>query len=185
MNRQSGAQPFRFGGYTFPIPPSRFEVRDGLELQPVLAPLIGTFQRPLGRAAREVSGEGSFFGEDALADYRALQTVFLAGKTAQLSVPGIRPFDAYFAELAMAGQAGPQLVRYSFRFVEADTGEGEDGTAVYTTRGGETIWELASRLGVSADQLAAWNPGMGWQALPAGVQIRLEGGMGNDGDGRD
>ena len=60
---------FRFGSYLFPIAPSRFEIHDRLEIATQAAPLVGQIQQPMGRTARIVSGEGSFFGSRALEDY--------------------------------------------------------------------------------------------------------------------
>ena len=128
----------------------------------------------LGRARRVMRGEGEFAGPDAYAQFGALANVFYSEGPGLLIHPLWQTASAYFVELALKQEPRPSYVSYSFTFWEdlgvyntalkqaqaqGRTGaSGGGGTLSHTVVKGDTLWSIARRYSVTAEELIALNP---------------------------
>ncbi len=147
--------PMRFGDFEFPVNPAELHVEHKAMLRESVSPQGVQQVRRVGTYKRRVYGKGYFTGEDAMADYLRLETLF--GEVRTLFLPGRAPFEAVLSELTLSGVQAKQVVAYSFAFVE--TGDAPAGLSGQTFRahGGESLWDYAYFAGVSIDALAQAN----------------------------
>lgn len=115
---------FRFRGADFRYNPRSIQIRRERRLVRLQSPAAGSVVQELGFLPAVVSGEGELCGEAADSDYQNLRGLFEAGGSGLLQIPGQPPMRAFFAALGMLRRAGPDVLRYSFSFVEDVSGEG-------------------------------------------------------------
>lgn len=65
-----------------------------------------------------VSGEGFLFGDDAFSQYSSLSNIFSDPSPGLLHIPHISSFSAIFSNLSIIGEGLPNLITYSFSFIE-------------------------------------------------------------------
>ena len=109
----------QFKNFRFPYNPRRFSVQGGKQMFCQFAPGMGDVVRQLGRRARTVTGEGEFFGTGARGQFEKLWALFLEQEDGLLALPATAPFYAYFSSLTLVGEAGENLLRYAFTFLES------------------------------------------------------------------
>ena len=166
----------QFKNFRFPYNPRRFSVQGGKQMFCQFAPGMGDVVRQLGRRARTVTGEGEFFGTGARGQFEKLWALFLEQEDGLLALPATAPFYAYFSSLTLVGEAGENLLRYAFTFLESDREAGkhfEQGTRWTVAAGGEGIWLGAAGAGVSVAQLYRANPALYTGELREGMELRL------------
>lgn len=81
-----------YKNYRFNYNPAVLRISSARSVCRISAPFAGEAVVDMGARAREVSGEGEFFGENALASYQNLYAVFAEGGCGVLCVPGKSPF---------------------------------------------------------------------------------------------
>lgn len=111
----------QYKSYRFPHNPHRIQLYCGKQVQNTFSPLLGDVVQVLGRRARTVKGEGVFFGDDRQAQFDGLYEVYAEQTPGNLQLPGLEPFSAFFIELELLRESGPQVLSYRFTFLE-DTG---------------------------------------------------------------
>ena len=74
----------------------------------------------MGPTKLTISGEGTFLGENAAADFKALSAMFDSTEPGMLVHPVWGEVSCYFTELEMTRDAGAEYVSYRFVFREAD-----------------------------------------------------------------
>ncbi len=175
----------RFKNYIWPHNPHNFEIHYERRVCKMKLPFSGFVVQDLGDCARVFSGEGEFCGENAYEEFRKLASVFAQGGVGVLVHPLWPSVNVVFESLSLTQEPIENYVRYSFSFVEYSSGSGETQTsdeviqstekASYTVRENESLGELASGMGVSADKLMKLNPSIkNPNVLGVGQVIRTE-----------
>ncbi len=108
----------RFRGVDFYLNPKTLQVRREKKYVRLLSPTQGPVVQEVGRLPAQISGEGELYGERAEAEYQTLIGLFQMEGSGYLQLPGEEPMQAYFASLGALRKAGPEVMRYSFSFVE-------------------------------------------------------------------
>lgn len=169
------ADKLRYKDYTFAYNPHKIVVEHGRRLAQTFVPHMGAVHEDVGREPRVVRGEGVFFTDGALAEFERLRAVFVQQGAGLLCVPGQPPFMAWFSQLRMMGEAGPQLIQYELVFVEEQLSPDiyPRDPLYHIASTGETLWHIASLYGLSIERLIALNP-VGLRQQPqSGERIRV------------
>lgn len=111
-----------------------------------------------GSVCREIVGSGEFMGEDAAAQFEALQRAMGTGGPGLLCLPGQRPFLALAEKLELTGKHHPNALGYAFRFVEAAPKVEEMLPDYVTAAENETLWDIAWHFGRNIDDMVRANP---------------------------
>lgn len=80
-----------------------------------------TYYESMGQMQRIITGEGTFFGEDAIASFQSLAALFEDGDPGNLQHPlwGVR--YCYFTGLELTQEPREDCVCYRFTFTQALT----------------------------------------------------------------
>lgn len=113
----------RYKGVDLRVYPKSLTVKQERKVVRTPNPFSGCAVQEVGLGPLTVSGEGEFTGSHAGQDFREVETLFRQTGSGLLQIPGRAPVQAYFTELAMKQQAGPDFVEFAFTFVE-DCGGG-------------------------------------------------------------
>ncbi len=108
----------RFRGVDFHLNPKSLQIKREKKYVRLLSPTEGPVVQEVGRLPAQISGEGELCGDTAAEDYRTLVGLFEMAGSGYLQLPGEEPIAAYFASLGALRRAGPDVLRYSFSFVE-------------------------------------------------------------------
>lgn len=107
----------RYKGYGFPYNPNRLEIKHTRNF--VKYPILQSHVH-IEEAKDDsmiVSGKGSFFGENSMAEFEQLKNLFDQGGVGQLVLPVGNIVDAYFASLIQIFESGTDALDYEFSFV--------------------------------------------------------------------
>lgn len=91
----------QFGSFVFPVNPTELKLERACLLRETVGVDGEERVEAVGKRKARVAGTGHFTGENAIAVYRELEALF--GETETLYLPGHRPFEAVFSELALIG----------------------------------------------------------------------------------
>ena len=169
--------PMRFKDYTWPHNPETCVLELRRRVAAHKLPLGGCVLQDLGETHRVLRGGGTFAGDGAYEEFRALERVFREEGEGLLAHPLWPAARAYFVSLELAEEPLPDYVRYAFEFWEpggngggltrVEGGEAlPDGggpekrpeTADYLVKKGDTLWGIARRYGVTLAALIRANP---------------------------
>ena len=164
-----------YGDFIFPVNPYQIRVSHGRNAAEQKIPLYGSTVSDIGRTALRISGEGEFFGENALESFRRLKTLFEAGGGAMLYVPSQAPLYAVFETLELMGSDMAGVIRYRFSFVERRSFYHTEKTGELLGNGVSTLWDMAAGRGLSCHWLLEVNPDIARpdQPVPPGKRVRL------------
>lgn len=109
----------RYKDYLFPHNPASIRISAQAALAMAQCPGHAPAVQHMGRGRRVITGSGSFFGEDALEQYRRLEAVFRQKSSGLLQLPGLHSVMAYFARLECDAKGDGSVIEYSFEFWEA------------------------------------------------------------------
>lgn len=166
--------PMSYRGYVWPGNPETVKVERGRSTVELKIPGSVSAVQDNGTAPRRVSGSGRFTGTGCGEEFSQLCAAFDEGGSGMLRLPGMEPFPAVFASLAMKGEPGPDGVGYEFVFLEDASAAVSSAPQTYVCTGGETLWDVANRYGTDADSLLAANPDIEWpNALEAGREVTV------------
>lgn len=168
----------RFKEFVWPNNPETCQLRLQRKVASHKYPGGGYTLEDLGQEQRVLTGSGAFYGEGAYRTMEALTEVFSQTGAGALYHPVIRFRQAVFTELELTQEPRADFVAYRFTFREDGTGQTSDSAqsawegAVYTARGGETLWDVAASYGVTAEALLEKNPNIyNPNALVAGMKV--------------
>ncbi len=171
--------PMRYKEFTWPYNPRVYSIDYERKMAVNKVPFGTYYLQDLGRTRRVMRGEGEFVGPEAYAQFGALANTFYSKGPGLLIHPLWQTANAYFVELRLEQEPRPDYVRYSFAFWEdagaysgtvgqigagtsggaAAGGDSPAGQAKYhTVAGGETLWGLAIRYGLTLRELLDLNP---------------------------
>lgn len=150
---------FSYKGESFPYYPKEIKLSASKRLSTFPLAFQGTAVQQQGREPLEISGSGELTG-DLGTEFARLYRLFLQPDSGILQLPGFSPIRCYFTALEGIGQPGPAVLEYRFTFLEdPDYGASlTTGTGYALVQEGETLYTLARRLGVEAEELIAANP---------------------------
>lgn len=152
--------PMRFCGLGLSHNPHTLSVSDSGNLRELVSPCCEPDSESLGLKLRTVSGEGEFCGGNCMEQYRQLETLLREQRCGKLMLPQRQPMYAYLRELSLTAEPLDDVVKYRFRFVQAQSPRaGGKGDAYYTTKvRGESLWDIGYRFQVAIEKLVALNP---------------------------
>lgn len=134
----------------------------------------GCYVCEAGSDLKVIKGKGEFAGKGCIKQYETLCRLFEKGRKGLLTLPFAQPFFAYFAEFAVEGDVTPDLIKYTFEFIEAESSEGKDKAAVHIVAEGETLFDIGYVYGVSVEKLVELNPFVKRpDELTVGEEVRL------------
>lgn len=166
--------PMSYRGYVWPNNPETVKIERARNTAELKIPGSVSAMQDNGTAPRRVSGSGRFTGTGCGDSFSQLCTAFGEGGSGMLRLPGMDPFPAVFASLAMKGEPGPDSVGYEFVFLEDASATETPEEQTYVCSGGETLWDVANRYGTDADALLDANPEIEWpNALEAGREVTV------------
>lgn len=122
-----------------------------------------------------VKGTGQLYGEDCLKQYAELLKLQAKGGSGILSLPETRPFYAFFKSISLDCDPTPDLITYSFEFVE-DMSKRPLGDTQYYHKvlEGETLWDISFNYDVPIERLVELNPQLKrTDELLSGEQVRV------------
>ena len=108
----------KFQSFTWPCNPTKLQITAGRNQKLFVLPFGGEAVQDLGRAGREIAGEGVFSGEEAEETCRALENLIHTNPLGTLVLPQGISIDAYFCSFTYGQDAFPDYFSYSFVFRE-------------------------------------------------------------------
>lgn len=167
--------PMRYKGYVWPYNPRTYTISYQRNMAVNKIPFGHYHLQELGLTRRVLKGEGEFVGDGAYAEFKKLASVFYESGPGTLVHPVWQTTQAYFVDLSLTQEPRRNHVGYSFTFWEAydgyrDTvtqavaavgtsaGGAATGAVYHTVAGGDTLWAIANRYGVSLSALISLNP---------------------------
>ncbi|MDK2802104.1 MAG: DNA circularization N-terminal domain-containing protein [Oscillospiraceae bacterium] len=109
---------FRFKDFLFPCNPKKFSITHSKNIASYSSPFNTPLSFDIGMNNKIVSGEGFLFGDDAFSQYSSLSNIFSDPSPGLLHIPHISSFSAIFSNLSIIGEGLPNLITYSFSFIE-------------------------------------------------------------------
>ena len=113
-----------------------------------------------GDNSRIITGEGNIHGENCIYKFVKLFKLKEQSGSGILSLPGIKPFYAFFESLEFAADPTPELVSYKFVFRE-DCSKQRSLIVTdrfYTPESGEDLWDVAYKFSLPIEILVKLNP---------------------------
>lgn len=150
----------RFKGYSLEHNPEKLSItsQKNLSRQNVLGAksVVGE----TGDNERVVTGVGKIHGENCIYRFMKLFRLKEQSGSGILSLPGIKPFYAFFVSLEFAADPTPELITYKFVFREDCARQSKLAIPerYYTTEQNEDLWDVSYKFNVPVETLAALNP---------------------------
>lgn len=177
-------EPMQYKGFVWPHNPREYTIDFVRKTALLKVPMGEYVLQDLGRSAREMRGQGEFYGPGAYDTFKALATVFCQSGPGVLIHPVWQTASALFTELQLRQEPRRDYVAYRFAFreeLEAPEGLVPVRTAqpaargvYHTVRAGESFWQIAAWYNLSYEQLIALNPQLrNPNLLLAGEQVRV------------
>ena len=171
----------RYKTFTWPHNPRIYSISFERAIAEHKLPMGSYRLQDLGRRSREMRGEGEFFGPDAYRTFQALACLFYENTPGTLIHPLWQTASAYLTELKLEQEPRADYVRYSFAFREAEDTAGREAQDAYpedetwqVIAEDDTALSIAARWGITMDELAALNPGVGsWSLVSTGEKVRV------------
>lgn len=153
-------EPMRYKGYTWRYNPKQINISSQRNVKEILIPHTDSVVDELGGMKRVVKGTGEFFGDSCIDDFEQLRSILLEGGSGYLSIPKMEPFLAIFKKLEMTERAEPDVIEYTFEFLETgDKGSLPYGfsTIYHDVKDGESLWDIANEYGTDVLKLLEMN----------------------------
>lgn len=153
----------QFWDVSWNVNPENLRIFQSKNLRENSAPFGTNNLQNLGNSARVFHGEDEFRGEGALTEFLRISNMQRNNLSHPLRLFGIfAPVHAFFTKFELRGSLTPNLVKYSFEFVEdlgRPLGEGPSDTSLWSHRvqEGETIFSIAELHRVSVEYLVRLN----------------------------
>ena len=146
----------RFAGFEWKVNPAKINIDSKCVLSEYTSPDCAEVIGNIREGALKVSGEGEFVGMNCIYDYEALQELFRNKKRGLLTLPGMKPFYAYFTALSVSGDETPEVLRYKFEFVRDTKKSGKK--KFHICKEGESLFDVADMYNVALMSLVKLNP---------------------------
>lgn len=164
-----------FGNFIFPVNPYLIKISHKRRASKRGVPYGDDYVSDTGNGSRIISGEGEFFGENALQDFERLKRILERENKGILYVPSQKPVFAYFSELEMMGRDIEGVIKYSFIFIESKENSASESEACVITDGKHSLWDYSCMSGGDIEILRKLNPDIKRPDIPleAGRKISL------------
>lgn len=186
--------PMRYKTFVWPHNPRVYSIEYKRKVAVNKVPFGRYYLQDLGITRRVMQGEGEFVGPEAYETFKQLASLFYENSPGVLIHTLWQTSNAYFVGLTLQQEPRADYVKYTFEFWEcydfydtagsavtaaAALSAGEGGSAQagqHTVAQGETLWGIASRYGVTLEQLLAWNPAIrNPNQLAVGQKVQVSG----------
>ncbi|MCR5652878.1 MAG: LysM peptidoglycan-binding domain-containing protein [Ruminococcus sp.] len=150
----------RFKGYEFEHNPEtlRITTQKNISQQNVIG--AKSVVSEIGDNSRTIIGEGKIHGENCIYKYIKLFKLKEQSGSGVLSLPGIKPFYAFFQSLEFSADPTPELITYKFVFRENSSKNRNSlvPEKYYTVQNGEDLWDISYKFNVPIETLTELNP---------------------------
>ena len=146
----------RFAGFEWGVNPQKIYVDQKRIISGYTTASSGEAIENVCEGAFAVSGEGEFAGSDCVYRYELLKKIFGNKKRGLLTLPGMKPFYAYFTSLSLQGDDTPEVLRYKFEFIR-DTKKSR-GKRFHICKEGESLFEIANLYNADLTGMVKLNP---------------------------
>lgn len=120
------------------------------------------------------SGKGELAGGDCIEQYKKLEKLFLSGKKGVLTIPGMEPVYASFSKLEAVGTDTPDLLSYTFEFVQELSAEKSTYPCECECKAFQTLYDIAYEWDIPLERLVELNPQIRRpDELKEGERVRL------------
>ncbi len=165
----------RFKGYSWEHNPETLKITKSHRYSESDVAGGSTVLSGFGTRRRTVSGTGQLKGEDCIYQYTRLLKLQAGLDSGVLCLPDMKPFYAFFKSLELTCEPTPELITYSFEFVEdCSKNNSEKEKYYHMVVGSETLWDISFMYSVGIDELVALNPEIKRvDELAQGSKVRL------------
>lgn len=166
----------RFKGYVLEHNPETLVISSRKNLSDQKTVGAKNIIRETGDNSRVVTGEGKIHGADCIYKFMKLFKLKEESDSAVLSIPGVKPFYAFFSSLEFSADPTPELISYKFVFREDCS---EHGTMLipekyYAAAEGKDLWDIAYKFDVPVETLIELNPDiMRANELEEGCMVKI------------
>lgn len=108
----------QFKNFEFPYNPSTLTINHQRNIIEFNSPLSTSIVQDLGHKSRVILGEGHFTGNNVTELYNHLLNTFNDKQVGLLHLPNMYPIRASFCSLSITAKPTPNLLYYSFKFME-------------------------------------------------------------------
>ena len=168
--------PMRFCGLSLSHNPHTLSISDSVNIRKLEFPFTEPDSEALGLRLRVVSGEGEFCGDDCMDRYTALERLLRAHRSGRLMLPESQPMYAVLSELELTAPPLDGVVRYRFKFTQAQSPRRERSGAEYyvTAEEGESLWDICFYFNADISRTVGLNPQIAYiDSLKKGERVRL------------
>lgn len=109
----------KFCGISLRCNPHTITIKQERKITNNFAIFNGEKSQDFGICLKRINGEGFLFGTDVYKQYEILQELLSKGE-GMLFIPGFKPFWAKFTSLSISAFPMPNMISYSFSFLEAN-----------------------------------------------------------------
>ena len=149
----------RFKGYEWEHNPEKLKVADEDNLSEQKMPRGSSIAVKRSAKCRLVTGEGIITGYDCFDKFNEILKLQRSGESGILTLPGAKPFYAYFRKLELLCEPVPNTICYRFEFLEdSERNFIIEETLYHTTVSGESLWDISHNYGVKIETLVKLNP---------------------------
>lgn len=149
----------RFKGYEWECNPEKLKVSNEENLNEQKMPRGSSIAVKRSSKCRVITGEGIITGYDCLNKFNEILKLQRSDESGILTLPGTKPFYAYFRKLELLCEPIPDTICYRFEFVEDSEKNYVHKKAVYhTVLSGESLWDVSFNFGVEIETLVKLNP---------------------------
>ena len=108
---------------------------------------------------RRIKGRGKLAGYDCLRQFNELLKLQSDAESGVLTLPEQKPFYAYFKKLELLCEPAPEVITYSFEFLEDSEKNYTVEEKYYHIVGvGETLWDISYLYSIPIEKLVSLNP---------------------------
>lgn len=165
----------RFAGFEWEHNPVSLKISNELKQTKHTLPQVGERITDSLLGLKVYSGKGELVGKDCITQYRKLEEMFLSGRKGMLTIPGLSPVYACFSSLSVVGETTPDLLTYTFEFIQEQDGtEYLAESSEHVCAEGETLYDIAFDEGIALEILVELNPQIKRpDELKTGEKVRL------------
>ena len=110
----------RYKTLTFPINPKTFSISAVRNIHTYHSPFTGMITQDYGAKTRVITGSGEYYSLSAQTNFNNLWNLFVQKNHGILVPPSGQYITAIFSSLKMVGEAGPDIIKYAFEFIEVN-----------------------------------------------------------------
>ena len=144
--------------------PEKIKIKLVTDSKTYILPQLGPVRKKTGFSYRIIEGSGEFFGPQCYQNFQELSRIFEDSSAGRLIIPNFEPMSAFFDELCLSSDSGPEIVSYKFKFTQEPVySESEKSDKFitpnfYLINPNENLWTVANKFEVPIETLLKLNP---------------------------